>query len=1041
MKFIFRALCAVFLSCSSLFAQDKFGVIGTNKYDVRSSLITPLPPVLPGISLSLAHNPSSVFKQVNPISTKAELYKELEKMRVRFRPFMQNLAPVLSSCRHQVPLTNFSWREESTTDLTDFDRTLRGEGLWTEVTIPHFGPPLGRASTYYFRKVDLADTDFSAGNLFICFKGVDYKASVFVNGRYCGSHEGFFAPFEFNITREARIGGNNILIKVENDNPTTTSKDDKGNPVIGDKIFAATGPGYNDPNLGWHHGSPGMGIYQACYLEARAPMHLNDIFVRTDPSQEKAEAWIEINNYNPYPEEVNLKISVYGQNFSEKVMEDFEYTPYATHIPGAGDLAKPTDWKKEQLKMGYGVNQLRIPLEMKNFRFWKPETPWLYQIQIKLYDVKGNLADTKVQQFGMRSFSMDTISNPKGRMFLNGEMIRLRGANTMGFEQQDVIKKDWAQLEDDILLAKLCNMNFLRFTQRPVQPEVYDFCDKLGLMFQTDLPLFGTIRRNKFAEAVKQTEEMERLVRSHPAAIMVTYINERFPNGDGYPQRGFSTLNEYYRLFTALDQAVLLSNPDRVIKAGDGDYDPPSPGLPDSHTYNTWYNGHGLGIGEMYKGYWQPIKSGWLFGCGEFGSEGLDPLNVMQKYYPKEWLPQNGEVEKSWTANRISMAQTHRFHYMWYNTQHSLNDWIDASQDYQSWATRFVTECFRRESRMVSFAIHLFIDAWPAGWMKTIMDVDRQPKKAFFAYRNALQPLMFSLRSDRHTFFPGEETSIEAWICNDLNESPQGYQLKYQLEQGKEIIFANQITTQIPVNSSQFQGAIHYKTPKVNQRTTYILRASLVNEKGESVYQNQFEIEVFPKSKTIKSKIFVLGSSSGKAADLLKQTGLSSVATPEEAEAILIDDFENYKKEEQNINKWVEKGKVALFLELPAQKISVANTSLEIEKTSMGDYYFVSPATGHPLVRDYRQFDFRFWYDEKKGVIAPILAFTVSSQQWKPILSSGATNWIEDKGAVMAAGELKYGKGVFRICEVKLVDKINCNPVAREFFTDLLKTK
>lgn len=139
------------------------------------------------------------------------------------------------------------------------------------------------------------------------------------------------------------------------------------------------------------------------------------------------------------------------------------------------------------------------------------------------------------------------------------------------------MRKDFDQLLNDLLLAKLANMNYLRFTQRPVQDEVYEICDKIGLLNQADLPLFGCIRRNKFAEAVKQAEEMERLVWAHPSTIMVSYINERFPNADGNPHRSLNTAEEYYRLFAALDQAVLLSNPDRVIKAGDGDYHPPSP--------------------------------------------------------------------------------------------------------------------------------------------------------------------------------------------------------------------------------------------------------------------------------------------------------------------------------------------------------------------------------------------------------------------------------------------------------------------------------
>ncbi|HWS00550.1 MAG TPA: glycoside hydrolase family 2 TIM barrel-domain containing protein, partial [Prolixibacteraceae bacterium] len=608
----------IFFVAKTISAQDKFADIGTRKYDVRANLLTePQPPVLPDINLPLTHNPGSVFKVVKPISTKEELYAELTKMRNRYEPFMQNLAPAPAETRVKIPLTEFNWRIETPADPADFAATLRGEGNWEKVGIPHYGPPLGRAVTYYFKEIELSQDIFAKGNLFLCFKGVDYKTSVFVNGSLCGTHEGFFAPFEFEISKFARTGKNTILIKVENDYATQNGKDDQGNSVIGDKIYAAGGLGWDEPNEGWHLCLPGMGISQDCWMESRSPLHINDIFVRPVLKDSIAETWLELNNFSQYPEDAKLKLSVFGQNFTETVIEDMEYIPSTTYIPGVGDLAKPNDWEQKKLKMGYGPNFLRIPLKMKSFRLWEPENPWLYQVQVKVFDSKGNLTDTRIQQFGMRSFTMDTISSPKGNMYLNGKMIRLRGANSMGFEQQDVKQKNWNQLRDDILLAKLCNMNYLRFTQRPVQAEVYDYCDRLGMLNQTDLPLFGVMRRNKFAEVIKQAEEMERLVRKHPSTILVTYINERFPNAEGHPQRALNEAGEFYRLFTALDQAVLLSNPDRVIKAGDGDYDPPSPGLPDNHCYNTWYNGHGLGLGKMYKGYWQLVKPGWNYGCGE----------------------------------------------------------------------------------------------------------------------------------------------------------------------------------------------------------------------------------------------------------------------------------------------------------------------------------------------------------------------------------------------------------------------------------------
>jgi hypothetical protein len=1033
------ALLSLLFTWYPAYPQDKYAEIAFRKYPNRSDmLIIPQPAVLPEIDLPVTHNKSAVFRAEKPLSTSEELYAELASLRKQYEPFMLNLAPVQEKTRLLIPLTDFNWRVETPDDLNNFAATLRGEGNWKNVTIPHYGPPLGRAVTYYFKEIELNREAFSKGSLFICFKGVDYKASVFLNGNYCGSHEGFFAPFEFEISRLTHVGKNSILVKVENDFVSIDGKDDKGNSVIGDKIYAGSGPGYDDPDLGWHECPPGMGIYQDCYLEARSPLHINDIFIRPVLKDSVAEAWIEVNNFNPYPSGAILHISVYGQNFAEKVMDDLEFLPAANIIQGVGNLKKDTGWQKKILKMGYGVNFIRIPIKMKNFRLWDIETPWLYQFQVKLCDINGELTDAQVQQFGMRSFTMDTVNSPKGRMYLNGNMIRLRGANTMGNEQQCVMRKNWDQLRDDILMAKLCHMNYLRLTQRPVQPEVYEYCDKLGLLNQTDLPLFGNLRNNKITEVIKQAEEMERLVRRHPSTIMVTYINERSANGNGSPHRSINMAGEFDRVFSALDQVVLLSDPDRIIKPVEGDYDPPAAGLPDNHCYNTWYNGHGLGLGQLYKGYWQKVKPGWLYACGEFGSEGIDSRTIMEKYYPKEWLPKDKEDEKNWNPGRIALSQSNRFHLMWYNTPHSLNDWIEASQNHQAWATKFVTEAFRRDSRMVSFAIHLFIDAWPAAWMKSIMDVDRQPKKAFFAYRNALEPLMVSLRSDRSQFFSGQETAFEAWICNDRNSAPSGYKLKYQVEKDGKIVFANQVAANIPVNSSQFQGFIKFKTPDVASRTIFILRTALVDEKDQSRYQNDFEFEVFPVYAVKKEKVFVMGKAGGTVEKLTQQAQCSIVPSVETADVILVDDFTKYLADEKHINELVKQGKKVVFLELAAQKYPIANTTVMIEKTGMSDFYFVSPATGHPLVKNFKPFDFHLWYNGKEDLIAPLLAYTIASADWTPILLSTASNWSEDNGTAMAAAELKYGKGVFRICEVQLVDRIDFNPTALIFLNNLI---
>ncbi len=1044
MKIIYHYLIIlIFISSAiSIYSQkemDHFAKIGNMVSSTRLHLLEEkLPPVLPEKHLPITNNKSAKFKTIHSMNTKEELYAELKNYRKQFLPFMENHAPEIKSNRIKIALTEFDWREETKEDQLNFTATLSGDGQWEKVQVPHFGPPLGRAVTYYRKTFEITQEMLNKGSLFSTFKAVDYKATVFINGAYIGSHEGMFAPFEFNFTKHAKLGTNTILIKVENDYATTGGNDDKGNRVYGDKIFAVTGLGYDDPKTGWHLPA-GMGIYQDCFIEAREELHINDIFVRPLIDKEQAEVWLEINNYYNYYKDISLKLAVFGQNFEAVIVEEFEYIPATVVVPGIGDLDKPDDGKHKSLRMGYGKNFLKLTVNIKDPKIWNNKTPWLYQLQVKLFNDKKELTDTYRQQFGMRSFTMDTKSTPKGMMYLNGEAIRLRGANTMGFMQVDVKNKNWDQLIDDILLAKICNMNFLRLTQRPVQPEIYEFCDKLGLMLQTDLPLFGGIRPNKWAEAVKQAEEMERLVRNHPSNIMVTYMNERFPNGEGFPQRNIGDAEGYNKLYKACDQAVLLVNPDRVIKSGDGDYDPPSPGLPDNHCYNGWYNGHGLGLGELHKGHWQPVKPDWLYACGEFGAEGLDPFNVMQKYYPKDWLPQTKSEEKDWTANRISHAQTQRFHYMWFNTQDNVKDWIEASQTHQAWATRLTTEAFRRDNDMVSFAIHLFIDAWPAGWMKTIMDVDRQPKKAFFVYRDALKPIMVSLRTDRYHFYSEEKLNIEAWVSNDLNNIPKGYKLKYQLEKGKKIIFSNEINPNLVKNGSEFQGYINRKLPQVKERTSYKLRLGLFDDKGKGISESVINLDVFPKVNSNPTNIYAINSEIGIANKLVDEVGANKSSNYSSANTIVIDDYNWYKKNKKEIDGLVKSGKTVVFLELNQGKYTIGKSNIAVENTAMGSYYFASPTTGHDIVKDNKPMDFKFWYHETKELVAPFLNTVFVANDWTPIISSGSTNWVGDKGMALAVAELNYGKGMFRVCQIQLNNRLQTNPTARIFVNRLLK--
>lgn len=988
--------------------------------DRKSALIEPLPPALPKRFLPVEQTDPDAAFQPQPAFTKIDLQQELERLRAVYAPFLRNLAPIPAATRRILPLTEFDWRIQTEADLRDFSQTLAGAGTWETVQIPHYGGPLGRAVTYYRTTFEITETLRAPGSLFICFKGVDYKAHVFINGAYIGSHEGFFAPFEFDFTAVARPGENTLLVTVENDAICmgNDSWGQDGHLYEGDKLYAASGPGYNDPLIGWHHCPPAMGIYQDVFVEARPPIHIHDIFVRPVLAEGRAEAWIEVWNAHNLRHEITLAISVFGQNFESTLLQDAIY-----ELPGP---------------IGPGVNYFRLPFDVPETRPWEPDAPWLYQLQARVQDVSSGAEDVATRQFGMRSFEMDETDEPKGRFYLNGREIRLRGANTMGFEQQDVIKKDWSQLRDDILLAKICHMNFLRLTQRPVQPEVYDFCDRLGLMTQTDLPLFAVLRRNQFVEAVRQAGEMERLVRAHPCNIIVTYINEPFPNGWGKAHRHL-TRPELEDFFRAADLAIRLHNPDRVIKAVDGDYDPPGPGLPDNHCYCGWYNGHGVDLGKLNRGYWQRVKSGWMYGCGEFGAEGLDPVDIMRKYYPPQWLPQSPEQEPIWSPDQIIAAQTGRFHYLWFDTQYSLATWVEASRNHQAWVTRLMTEAFRRDSRMNSIAIHLFIDAFPDGWMKAIMDVERQPKPAYFTYREALTPLLVNLRTDRFAYFAGEPLELEVWVCNDTHDSWPDAELRYQLEIDGQIVFAQRTPAQIPICDSAFQGFLNLPAPQVDRRQTFTVRVALTNAQGHILHDTAWDLAVFPRpAQSAVKPVRIIGSPDGTAVRLARELGVPFSVTGGMSDTLLIDDFAIFEQERDTILHAVARGAVAIFIELQPGTYLIDSSTVAVSACGMGQRHFVSRRTGHPLVHDFEPNDFRFWYDADAGYVTPFLAATFEAEGWQPILVSGNGNWTGDWLPALAAAERVHGAGKLIICQPRLAGRVRHNPAAYIFACRLL---
>lgn len=851
-----------------------------------------------------------------------------------------------------------------------------------QVTLPHYGGPADRTRVIY--KSTFILEDFSDKRVLIEINGADYIAQVFINGEFAGAHEGFFAPFTIDITELARKGENELKIILLNDR---TMKDG------GDKIYAATGLGWDSSEDGWHHCPPGVGLYNSVNILIREKEYITDVFPRVN--SKVGEIWVDCDAAGYEERDVKLLLSVYGENFEETVFENAEFVPGTVFKAGMSDTftetimrANGTLGSNQPLKIMNGFNRFKAPIKIENPRIWSPREPWLYRAQVSLI-ADGVLKSVKSKVFGIRDFEQDINSEPKGKFYLNGREIELRGANTMGYEQQDVLRGDRKQLIKDMLLAKVCNMNFLRLTQRPVQEEIYDICDRLGLMIQTDLPLFGVIRINKYYEVLREVGEMERMVRSHPCCIIDTYINEPFPNANNQPHRNInrSQLREF---FAAADAAVSMENPDRVIKHIDGDYDPPDSLLPDNHCYTMWYNGHGIEAGDLHKGYWIPVKPGWHCGCGEFGSEALDFRSTMEKHYPKEWI--SGEFDPA----NIIRCQLPDFYRHFYETPDGLDGWIAESQEFQRFATRLMTSAFRRSKRINTFAIHLFIDAFPSGWMKAIVDCERNLKPAFFEYKRCLAPVFCNIRSDRFSFFGGEEIELESYLCTDMGYETD--EIRYYALLDGRLIASESV---VPIGGKS-QGKISLKLPQISEKTNLrVYMGAFKNGELKAFVEEKFKVYPY-----------------------------------EELKPCNIIPFSEYEKNRSYLDCSVQNGQTVIIGNMPQGNIRIGNTDVTVKLNAMNPIYFVSRDTGSKYTDGIGRNEFGWLYNSREDKITPILYSTICGDGLLPVLKttnkSANGKWVDS----LACAELPFGKGKFILLQAKLENREK-NPVVVKFLNNL----
>jgi tetratricopeptide (TPR) repeat protein len=304
------------------------------------------------------------------------------------------------------------------------------------------------------------------------FGAVDFEATVFVNGRECGSHRGGYQGFSFDITDELQDGENELVVRVWD--PT----DHGPNPY-----------GKQRSKPVWAFYTPSSGIWQTVWLEQVPSTYIETL--KMTPDVDRGELLLEVQLKGTQP---GLCLEAIAKSGSQVV-------------------ARQTLEGKTTLK-------IREP------RLWSPDDPHLYDLEVRLLK-DGNAIDAVASYFGLRKIEVKPDEEGKARICLNGRYTFNLGVVDQGFWPDGLYTAATDEaLQFDLKAIKALGFNTVRKHIKVEPQRWYYHCDRIGLMVWQDMPSGNNDSPEARAQFEREIAENLEQLHNHPSITTWVPFNE-----------------------------------------------------------------------------------------------------------------------------------------------------------------------------------------------------------------------------------------------------------------------------------------------------------------------------------------------------------------------------------------------------------------------------------------------------------------------------------------------------------------------------------
>jgi len=208
-------------------------------------------------------------------------------------------------------------------------------------------------------------------------------------------------------------------------------------------------------------------------------------------------------------------------------------------MPGASVSVEVVDGKGRRVATSHrcavASDQATVDFSVDSPQPWTAETPSLYTAVFTLSDAKGQTLHTERQRFGFRTIEYrHSYNGDEGDgVYINGRKVIFKGVNRHSFRPETGRTLSKAKNLEDVRLIKSMNMNAVRLSHYPADPDFLDACDSLGLYVECELP--GWHQPHETIVGSQVVEEMVTRDVNHPSIIFWSNGNEGGFNYDLEP--------------------------------------------------------------------------------------------------------------------------------------------------------------------------------------------------------------------------------------------------------------------------------------------------------------------------------------------------------------------------------------------------------------------------------------------------------------------------------------------------------------------------